>query len=137
MAETAKVVVLDHHKSAQKDLDGVEFAQFDMNRSGAQMAWDYFHPNEPRPVHIEHIGDRDLWKFEKADTKAYSIAAMSKIKQFTDLNTWKSHELIEIGRDLLDFQNSQVPTMIFVQGLYSCNLVSGTNFSLICINPRS
>ena len=55
MAETAKVVVLDHHKTAQADLEGVEFAKFDMTKSGAVLAWEYFHPNSPTPMSLSQL----------------------------------------------------------------------------------
>ncbi len=37
--------------------------QFDMNRAGAQMTWDWFNPSKPRPPLVEYISDRDLWRF--------------------------------------------------------------------------
>ena len=53
-AAAHKVVVIDHHISAQKDLAGLDQEcanlelNFDMNRSGAVMTWDYFH-SRPAP----------------------------------------------------------------------------------------
>lgn len=44
-------------------------ALFDMNRSGAGLAWDYFHPRQPRPALIDHIEDRDLWRFKLPGTR--------------------------------------------------------------------
>ena len=64
------VVILDHHKSSyQSIVDNSELLQsipnliieFDMERSGCQMAWDYFFDSKPRPFFIDYIGDRDLW----------------------------------------------------------------------------
>ena len=89
MAELGRVVksciVLDHHASAEKelepwasrhlpaaygkyleisdvDLDQPVVAIFDMEKSGARMAWEFCHPGEPIPTLIEHIEDRDLWR---------------------------------------------------------------------------
>lgn len=84
----ATILVLDHHKTASEDLawlpaplDGpynpramtdwqrecnspnALHALFDMERSGAQIAWDYFNPGEPRPPLVDYVGDRDLWRF--------------------------------------------------------------------------
>lgn len=61
MADIATAVVLDHHKTAQAALEGLDFATFDMNRSGAQLAWDYFHPTTVEPLLISYVADRDLW----------------------------------------------------------------------------
>lgn len=88
-AKAATLVILDHHKTAKEDLallppplDGDYnpsvmlnwqrecnapasiHALFDMERSGAQMAWDYFFPGHPRPKLIDYVGDRDLWRFK-------------------------------------------------------------------------
>lgn len=64
-----KLVVLDHHKTAQEDLAGEPYAIFDMNRSGAVMAWDYFFPGVTAPKLLQIIQDRDLWKFKFPETR--------------------------------------------------------------------
>jgi oligoribonuclease NrnB/cAMP/cGMP phosphodiesterase (DHH superfamily) len=87
MAEAAEsVLVLDHHKTAQAALqevpgagpshelhemtrDGRLHALFDMNRSGAGLAWDFFFLDQPRPALINHIEDRDLWRFKLEGTR--------------------------------------------------------------------
>lgn len=58
-----KMVVLDHHKTAQANCEGLDFCTFDMEKSGAGLAWDYFYPNEPRPNLVNYVEDRDLWRF--------------------------------------------------------------------------
>jgi oligoribonuclease NrnB/cAMP/cGMP phosphodiesterase (DHH superfamily) len=60
--------VLDHHKTAMEELTGLPFAHFDMNKSGAVMAWDYFHPNEPLPLLLAYVQDYDLWTKELPHT---------------------------------------------------------------------
>lgn len=75
MAKTAKrILILDHHLSAQGELtdlpDNVT-AVFDMNRSGAMMAWDHFFPDKNAPALIKHVQDRDLWRFEMMYTKEF------------------------------------------------------------------
>lgn len=68
------VTVIDHHKTAEEDLrplldnniiDGI----FDMSKSGAMLAWEWFHPGQEAPQLIKHIQDRDLWKFELEGTR--------------------------------------------------------------------
>ena len=57
-----RVTVLDHHISAQEDLDGLEAEHanlkvvFDMSRSGAVITWEYFH-QEPVPPLLLHVQD--------------------------------------------------------------------------------
>ncbi len=64
--------ILDHHKTAQATLEGLGFATFDMNRSGAGLSWDYlFGISQPavpgvrifeRPWYVNYVEDRDLWR---------------------------------------------------------------------------
>lgn len=63
------LVVLDHHKTAQADLEGEEYAFFDMNKSGAVLAWEYFFPNTEVPSLLQIIQDRDLWRWAFPNTK--------------------------------------------------------------------
>lgn len=71
MAEIANITVLDHHKTAQADLQDLPFAHFDMERSGAMMASEWFHPRGTRiPQIVQYIQDRDLWRKELPDSEA-------------------------------------------------------------------
>lgn len=66
------ILILDHHKSAAEDLVDLPanvVAVFDMERSGAMMAWQHFFPDVPAPKLIEHIQDRDLWRFALPGTR--------------------------------------------------------------------
>ena len=44
LKNTKSLKLLDHHKSAFLELDGCPGCEFDMSRSGAMMAWNFFHP---------------------------------------------------------------------------------------------
>ena len=67
----ASVTLIDHHKTALDDLQGlVGLKQFtDLERSGATLAWDFLYPDEPRPLLLGHIEDRDLWRFKLPGTR--------------------------------------------------------------------
>ena len=60
--EASSLLVLDHHKTAQAALAGLPYAIFDMERSGAGMAWDHFFPGQARPWIVDYVEDRDLWR---------------------------------------------------------------------------
>jgi len=66
--------VIDHHKSAMVELHDVSNTLFDMTKSGAMLAWEYFHPGKEAPKFIQYIQDRDLWKWELAYSKEFSAA---------------------------------------------------------------
>jgi hypothetical protein len=66
------VLILDHHKTAAEDLIDLPAnvtAKFDMNRSGAMLAWDHFFPGQQPPLLLLHIEDRDLWRFALQNTR--------------------------------------------------------------------
>lgn len=115
MASTARsVVVLDHHKTAAEDLTGFPLpidgdydpdamvawqrecnspnafhALFDMDRSGAQIAWDYFNPGTERPGLVDYVGDRDLWWFKlplSREINAFIFAHEYTFKNWDYLN---------------------------------------------------
>lgn len=106
----ASIVVLDHHKSAAADLEpfarfkdkperftppvvasmigdlarnGITaiLALFDMDRSGAGLAWDfaneYAHIRLGRPTLVNLVEDRDLWRFELGDASKFLHLALT------------------------------------------------------------
>jgi len=107
VSQAKRVTILDHHQTAQKNLQslldqGLIHGHFDMQRSGATMAWDYFHPQIPRPLLIEYIQDRDLWHLALPDTHAVSMALRSYPQQFELWNEFMNgvEQLIEEGRPI-------------------------------------
>lgn len=59
-----KVMILDHHKTAQEKLSGVEGVFLDMAHSGAVLSYEYFNIlNKPCPDFYLYIQDRDLWEW--------------------------------------------------------------------------
>jgi oligoribonuclease NrnB/cAMP/cGMP phosphodiesterase (DHH superfamily) len=88
-AEANDILILDHHKTAEADLDGLQIdnlqVEFDMERSGAMLAWDYYFPNDPAPRLLKHIQDRDLWRFALDGTREIQSALFSYPYDF---NIW-------------------------------------------------
>ena len=68
------LIVIDHHKSAMIELHDVSCTHFDMNHSGAMLAWKFFHPGKDAPRMIKFIEGRDLWKWEIPYSKEFSAA---------------------------------------------------------------
>lgn len=78
----ASITILDHHISAEKDLaelmsNGEVKGLFDMNKSGAMLAWEWFNSDKPVPKLIAHIQDRDLWQFKLDGTREITTALSS------------------------------------------------------------
>lgn len=101
MAESARaILVIDHHKSAAEALAALPAAPdnfaawslhppklstvFDMARSGAGLTWDFFFPFNHRPPLINHIEDRDLWRFKLDGTREVMANVFSHPQAFED-----------------------------------------------------
>jgi oligoribonuclease NrnB/cAMP/cGMP phosphodiesterase (DHH superfamily) len=110
------LLILDHHKTAAEDLAGYRapyggagwnrhldnvyqdrcencpqpYALFDMERSGAQIAWDFFELG-PRPNLVDYVGDRDLWRFALPRSRA--VNAFIFAHEYTFAN-WDHLELL-------------------------------------------
>lgn len=108
-AQANSVLILDHHKTAAEDLADLPnppaiwqswigathlpkgpamVALFDIERSGAALAWDYF-VGGPRPDFIEYIQDRDLWRKALPMGDEFTIALRSHPQDFA---TWDELE---------------------------------------------
>lgn len=90
---TRWLVVLDHHKSAAEVLgpllkEGFVKGLFDMNRSGARLAWDYAWGAGNPPRLIAHVEDRDLWRFAIDWTREVTAALASIPMKFGDWTTF-------------------------------------------------
>src|SRR3546814_771791 len=104
------VLVLDHHKTAAEDLAGLPAAPenyatwceqvetgdeptiaalFDMDSSGAGIAWDFFH-DAARPPLVDYVQDRDLWRWALPYSREISAAISSADRTFDD---WRQLEL--------------------------------------------
>ena len=74
IAKAKNLLVIDHHKSAMVELHDISNTLFDMNKSGATLSWEWFHPGKEAPKFIQYITDRDLWKWELPYSKEFSAA---------------------------------------------------------------
>jgi len=74
----AKLVMLDHHKSAAEKLTGFScrcgVVHFDMDKSGSRLAWEFFQPDRALPDLVRFVEDRDIWKWEFAESASFLAA---------------------------------------------------------------
>lgn len=103
----ASVCQIDHHASARDGWASVLCVKpgtsmatfqhpelplkvfFDMEKSGAHLAWEHFQHETSPPLALRHIEDLDLWRFRIEGTRAFCTAL--RLKPF-DFVIW--HELI-------------------------------------------
>lgn len=127
MAKGRLVVVLDHHRSAMDDLmrgalqqpdlppwPGTTYrigpevagyhAQFDTERSGAGITWDYFNASK-RPPLVDYVEDRDLWRYALPHSKAVTAYIASRprtLDAWDDLAATSVDEVISAGAAIVD-----------------------------------
>ena len=74
----AKLVLLDHHKSAAEKLTGFAcrcgVVHFDMSKSGARLAWEFFQPDRSLPDLVRYVEDRDIWVWQYSQSAGFLAA---------------------------------------------------------------
>ena len=127
VAVTKSILILDHHKSAERELvDFTDFCVFDMDRSGAQIAWDHFHPGKKRPIFIDYIADRDLYTWKIPNSREMCLAfdteylGNTEAEAFFGFGRLLAHEtlhgsldrIVEMGKHFLQYHNSLVASYV-------------------------
>ena len=132
-----KVIWLDHHKTAfemwcssyvkgmaynntnDRRLDPSIAHQIclDDNKSGAMLAWEYFHPEKEVPQLIRHIDDYDRWQFKLERTKEFNKALWSyapwSFEQWEEtIENWKGFEFAIEGAAILRAHDQNVQAVV-------------------------
>lgn len=129
--QARSILIIDHHKTAAEALAKLQPAPatyrewfsseqrvgtvFDMERSGAGLAWDYFNPQQPRPKLINHIEDRDLWLFKLMGTDKVMASVFSFPHDFQiwdDLMAADVSDLRTDGAGILRKQDKDVADLV-------------------------
>jgi len=94
----AKLVLLDHHKSAAELLTGFAcrcgVVHFDMSKSGARLAWEFFQADRPLPDLVRFVEDRDIWVWQYPESAGF-LAALDM--EAFDFERW--NELAKLQGD--------------------------------------
>ena len=98
------VIVLDHHLSAQKDLEplleaGIIEGEFDMDRSGAMITWNWFFPDRDAPEFIEYVQDRDLWTKKLPLCEEVNMAMFSYEYTFENWDQISARHIDDLKKD--------------------------------------
>ena len=126
----AKIIIIDHHKTAfdryvpdvarnkyEKANISLHNGRVDIalnnGMSGAGMTHMYFFPDTETPLLVQHVQDRDIWKFKMEHTKAVDLYLKQQeqsIENWTDINARMCHatgykEVVQEGQQLIDAYN--------------------------------
>lgn len=107
----AGLTLLDHHKTAQEDLCGLDFVIFDMHKSGAMLAWEYWHPGTTIPDLVAYISDRDLWQFVLPQSREVFAAICSYPMDFQIWDNFDINTLKQEGAVIMRLQTQLVSSM--------------------------
>lgn len=81
----------------QDECEGVHdsvYCLFDMNRSGAGIAWDFFHLGDKRSLLVNYAEDRDLWRFALPKSREVNAVIFSFEYEF---GAWTAMDLALCG----------------------------------------
>lgn len=107
------LVVLDHHKTAKKHLEGWGFCKFDDTKCGAVLAWEHFFEGFNIPLFLKYIQDRDLWQWKLPQSREVSAALDIEERE---LHLWRIYLetddnvrfLIQSGEKIVRYQDTQI-----------------------------
>lgn len=136
LPQVRSIVVLDHHKTVQADLeefsargefdlttvykealskydsyeDPFILSLFDMDKCGARLAWEFCFPGEQPPEFILYIEDQDLWNLKYEHVRRFSLAVRSYPYEFEQWNVLsvKVKQLIEEGKIIERFYEKKI-----------------------------
>ena len=100
-AAANSLIVLDHHHTSQKNLEGLDYAVFDNKRSGCQLSWDYVYPGKSRPWYVDYVADRDLWNWKLPMSREINKALYMKnmLKDFSTID-----DLVFVSVDTISYE---------------------------------
>lgn len=109
-------LLLDHHITAKDSLSDLDYCKFDIEHSGAVMAWNYCFPGKNIPKLLSYIEDRDLWKLELPDSKEILSAIDAVERTFpnwerlrAELDSKSGYEkLCKSGSTILEYNSNLI-----------------------------
>lgn len=120
-----KLIWIDHHKTAMEkypdlwnssNIPGIR----SIEKAACVLTWEYTHPEYTQPsAAVAYIGDKDMWRFEYAETRAFNAGFSLMVKTPDDI-VWDVllglsseyedtvNKMISIGELLLESQNYKI-----------------------------
>jgi hypothetical protein len=138
-----RFIHLDHHKSAFEELGFEDYYVagsavvkldsetgstmiLDSNRSGAMLTWQFINDTPNVPYYVRLVDDRDRWKFEYLESRAFH--AFMQSKQPWTFEGWKAivddavafEDAILVGKALVEYMDASVRRI--ARKPISCNI---------------
>lgn len=86
----ARLMVLEHHPSALKELGDKPYFHYTETHSGCVFTWKTFFPAEPVPMLLSYIEENDIWQFKTQGVQQILAKLRSLPQQF---EIWQAFEV--------------------------------------------
>ena len=137
IADNISVIAIDHHKTNSEKIKLIPENIFDLSKSGAVLAWEYFH-KESAPLLLKYVQDMDLWEWKLENSKEIMIALELVDFNFESWDMLRMNledqnlktKLIEEGKLLLKYQQILVNDIIKNSG----QIVEFESYKIFAIN---
>lgn len=106
------LVVLDHHQGTKDVVERMKEHVYDEMRSGATIAWNYFHPEKSVPVLLKYVEAGDLYRFDLVDahelltylyTRPFTFEAWEQLEKRV-ADTKERSVMVERGKIYLEYK---------------------------------
>jgi oligoribonuclease NrnB/cAMP/cGMP phosphodiesterase (DHH superfamily) len=102
------LAIIDHHKTAEAELAGLSYAEFNMGYSGAVLAWHHFFPVDPVPSLLQYVQDRDLWQWKLPNSREVNAYIATLPKDFEEWHMFSLDTALSAGAAIIAFQDKQI-----------------------------
>lgn len=124
----AKVVVLDHHKTALA-LQNIQGCFIDLGKAGCQMAWEYWHVDTQLPDVLRYVADRDLWLWKEPFSEEVNLYIASLPWEFLLWDAFEYADALTAGTAIKVFRDGQVKG-----AMRSVRMISLAGHEVPCVN---
>ncbi len=109
--ETKELLVLDHHVTAERALEGLPYAYFDQAKSGAVLSWEWAH-GSAAPWLLQYIQDKDLWTWALSGSREINAALASYPFDFNLWDRFSQQAMEQEGRAILRYEHELVGKLV-------------------------
>ena len=114
------LTAIDHHISVEKSTKLSHHYLYDLNHSGAVLAWKYFHPQKKVPLLLRYVEDVDIWRLKLPYTMELGVSLRTYPQSFTVWNKlaqeWGKSETrttyIKEGINMVRYENDLVKHLL-------------------------
>lgn len=120
LAAASSLLVLDHHKTAAEGMVGFPNCIFDMEKSGARLAWEFVGKSDHQEI-VSYVEDRDMWWHSLERTHEVNAVIQSCEKTFEVWDRldvmvkYDFRNMVGQGRALLNANKQTIATRGFLK----------------------